>query len=538
MRESYDVIVVGAGASGCALAARLAEDPARSVLLVDAGPHFASLEDYPPELRYGAYFGAGAPGHPNNWNFTATLRPGVHQPLPRGRLFGGSTALNGMVFTRGLPEDFDEWAAAGNDAWSFEQVLPFFKRLERDGDFAGNAHGDDGPMPIRRHPPAQWAPATKAFMAACDAAGFPYDPDMNAPGSIGYGPLPMNSVGGTRFNTALAYLAPQRECSNLDIFPNANVVSLMLTGQRATGIRAEHNGGVIELHGGEIVLSAGAVKSPHLLMLSGIGPAEALRAAGIAVVLDVPHVGRNFTDHCTIHFQIRVPGLKRGKFDPTAMALSEAGLHYTATGSAEHSDMMLMATTVPLNVSLLQTSSLWQQLRMLALATRQMSWASLKQQLLGEWDLGLMVILMQGRSRGEIRLASPDPNVHPMLDFHYLDDAEDLRRMRDGFRLAARLVDSAPYRAIGARRIGLSDAVLASEDLLDAHLRAHVGTSIHMASSCRMGRSREDSVVDQHCRVHDIEGLRVVDTSIMPNVVRRCPAATAIMIGERAADFF
>jgi len=537
MRGSYDVIVVGAGASGCALAARLAEDPARSVLLVDAGPHFQAIEDYPPELRYGALFGASAPGHPNNWNFTATLRPGVQQPLSRGRLFGGSTALNGMVFTRGLPEDFDGWAAAGNTAWSFEQVLPYFKRLERDADCAGNAHGDDGPMPIRRHPPEQWAPATRAFMAACEEAGFPRDPDMNAPGSIGYGALPMNSVGGTRFNTALAYLAPQRECSNLDILPSANVISLMLTGQRATGIRAEHDGRTIELHGGEIVLSAGAVKSPHLLMLSGIGPADELRAAGIDVVLESPHVGRNFTDHCTIHFPLRVPGLKRGKFDPTTMALSEAGLHYTADGSAEHSDMMLMATTVPLNVSLLQTSSLWQQLRMLALATRQMSWAKLKEQLLSEWDLGIMVILMQGRSRGEIRLASPDPHVHPLLDYHYLDDPEDLRRMRDGFRLAAKLIDSAPYRAIGARRM-LSDAVLASDEALDAHLRAHVGTSIHMASSCRMGRSRADSVVDQYCRVHDTEGLRVIDTSIMPNVVRRCPAATAIMIGERAAAFF
>jgi len=282
-------------------------------------------------------------------------------------------------------------------------------------------------LAIRRHPPEQWAPATRAFMAACEEAGFPRDPDMNAPGSIGYGALPMNSVGGTRFNTALAYLAPQRECSNLDILPSANVISLMLTGRRATGIRAEHDGRTIELHGGEIVLSAGAVKSPHLLMLSGIGPAEELRAAGIDVVLDSPHVGRNFTDHCTIHFPLRVPGLKRGKFDPTTMALSEAGLHYTADGSAEHSDMMLMATTVPLNVSLLQTSSLWQQLRMLALATRQMSWAKLKEQLLSEWDLGIMVILMQGRSRGEADGGTVPVTAMVTVDAHRLQQARPAR---------------------------------------------------------------------------------------------------------------
>ena len=296
MRTKYDVIVVGAGASGCALAARLAEDPARSVLLVDAGPHFRTLEDYPPELRYGAFFGASAPGHPNNWNFTATLRPGVHQPLSRGKLVGGSSGLNGMVFTRGLPEDFDG--------------------LERDRDCSGNEHGTDGPMAIRRHPREQWAPATKAFMAACEEAGFPYDPDMNAPGSIGYGPLPMNSVDGVRFNTALAYLAPLEECSNLDILPDTNVLRVLLDGQRATGILAERDGTTVEIHGGEIVLSAGAVKSPHLLMLSGIGPADELQGFGIPVVLDSPHVGRNFTDHCTIHFQLRVPGLTAGWSGP------------------------------------------------------------------------------------------------------------------------------------------------------------------------------------------------------------------------------
>jgi len=177
--------------------------------------------------------------------------------LSRGRLVGGSTALNGMVFTRGLPEDFDGWAAAGHDAWSFEQVLPFFRRLERDADRAGNAHGDDGPMPIRRHPPEQWAPATRAFLAACAEAGFAEDPDMNAPGSIGYGALPMNSLGGTRFNTALAYLAPQQKCSNLDILPNADVISLLLNGRRATGVRAEHDGATVEMHGGEITARSG-----------------------------------------------------------------------------------------------------------------------------------------------------------------------------------------------------------------------------------------------------------------------------------------
>jgi choline dehydrogenase-like flavoprotein len=536
--KSFDVIIVGAGSSGCALAARLSENPNRRILLVEAGPRFFGLDSYPPELRYGAHFGGSMPGHPNNWNFDATLRPGVHQPLSRGKVVGGSSALNGTIFSRGLPEDFAEWVAAGAPAWSYDEVLPFFRRLERDMDLDGNHHGRDGPVPVSRVGRDDWTPASVAFADACAKAGFPVDPDLNAPGSIGVGALPLNNVDGVRINMALAYLDPAADRPNLRVLPEATVHRVVLYGKRATGILAEVNGTLTEFHAGEVVLSASAVKSPHLLMLSGIGPADELEAAGIPVLHELPHVGRNFTDHCTVHLPIRVAGDSRLQVDPTKRAMSEVALHYTSPGSAVHSDMMLMQNVVPINAGALRDASLWQKLRALMLSMRQLSWAKFTDQMLTQWDLAITIILMQGNSRGEVKLRSADPAEAPDLLYHYLEDAEDLRRLREGIRLAARLVDSEPYRALHARRTTISDEVLASDALLDAHLLSHVGTSLHMASTCRMGRSAEDSVVDQHCRVHGIANLRVVDTSIMPNVVRRCPNATAVMIGERAAAFF
>jgi choline dehydrogenase-like flavoprotein len=507
------------------------------VLLVEAGPRFIGIESYPPELRYGAIFSSSAPGHPNNWSFVATLRPGVHQPLSRGRVVGGSSALNGTIFTRGVAADFNAWASAGNEAWSYDAVLPFFRKLESD-DIGGPNHGNDGPMPVRRIRRVDWSPVSKAFVDACEKTGFPSDPDMNAPGSIGVGGFPLNNVDGVRFNTALAYLDPIVGRGNLHVLAETTVRNLMFSNGRAMGILAKRGGEAIEISAGEVVLSAGAIKSPHLLMTSGIGPADELRSFGIPVQHDSPHVGKNFTDHCTIHVPVQVRGNPRMHVDPTKKAMSEAGLHYTASGSSEHSDMMLMQCVIPLNAAVLQSSTLRQRIRTAALGARQLSWAKLKDQLTTQWDLSIAVILMQGNSRGEVRLTSNDPLDSPELHYHYLDDPEDLRRLRDGVRLASRLVASDPYREIHARSTVPGDSVLDSDTLLDQHLRAHVGTSVHMASTCRMGTSSENSVVDQHCRVHGVANLRVVDTSIMPTVVRRCPNATAVMIGERAAEFF
>lgn len=538
MNDSYDVIVVGAGSSGCPLAARLSEDSNRSVLLLEAGPRFVGIEALPPELRYGGVLSAMAPNHPNNWGMIATVRDGVLQPLPRGRVVGGSSAMNGTLFTRGLPEDFDRWSAEGNEAWSYEQVLPYFKKLEADHDIQDEHHGESGPVPVRRAAGSEWVPIDHAFVAACRDAGYPDDADMNGSKSIGVGALPVNNIDGIRLNTALAYLDPLADRANLTVQADALVLQVLLDRGRAIGVEAVIGGQKRTVYAGEVVLSAGAVKSPQLLMLSGVGPPDELQRVGVRVLHELPLVGREFTDHCSVVVRLRVKKRRNPVPDPTTSAWAHVGLHYTSSGSNTYSDMAMLQSAVPINHTMLHGVSLPGRVRMLQSAVGKMSLPKLADHVRYGWEHGITCLIMQGASRGEIRLTSADPDANPDLLYHFLDSEPDRVRLREAMRQAAVLVGSDAYRELGTERIAPTDAELDSDAALDRFLLAHVGASIHMASTCRMGPSPETAVVDQYCRVHGIEGLRVVDTSVMPTVVRRCPAATAVMIGERAADFF
>ncbi len=499
----WDVVVVGAGSAGCALAARLV-DAGRRVLVLEAGADHPQPADFPAAIRDAATMGAAVPGHPANWSLTGELTDEVTAVVPRGRIVGGSSALNGTYFVRGTPADFDGWAAAGNDLWSYRAVLPAFRRSEADADFGDDpVHGADGPVPVART--AAGHPVTDAFAAACGELGFPAEPDKNAGGAPGCGPLPMNVAGGVRVNSAMAYLSPRRGRAGLTVRGDTPVSRVLVRGGRAVGVQTAR--GVVPA--GEVVLAAGAVGSPHLLMLSGIGPAAALRAAGIDVLVGAPGVGAEVTDHPVLYVTYR-PARGLPALLPLSSALN------TPAGDPDSGDLEVMPWLTAFG-AVMRTP--------------------------GEppaddgGDLSLAVALQRPDSRGRLGLTSADPATQLRIEYRHLGAAADRRRMRHGVRLGAELLAAPAFRPLVAARTGLPDDVLADDGELDRWIRRHVTTAVHLSGSARMGPDGDPgAVVDQHLRVRGVAGLRVVDTSVMPQVTSRGPAATAVMIGERAAE--
>jgi choline dehydrogenase-like flavoprotein len=532
--ERWDVVVVGAGSAGCALAARLV-DAGRRVLVLEAGADHPQPEDFPAVLRNAATMGAATPGHPANWSYSAELAEDVRYPVVRGRVVGGSSALNGTYFIRGTRADFDGWAADGNDLWSADAVLPAFRRAEADADFGDRpGHGADGPLPVTRVRTAH--PVTDAFTAACAELGFPAEPDKNADGEPGCGPVPLTVRDGVRVNTAMAYLSPRRGHPGLTVRGDTVVIRVLVEHGRAVGVQTPAG----EFRGEEVVLAAGAVGSPHLLMLSGIGPAGQLRAAGIEVLVDAPGVGAEFSDHPDLY--VTWQPRRRLPMPRDLLPLSTV-LNTTAQGSSAHGDLEVLPWLKPFSKVLLSGSpaaGVREALRRPAAtlrAVRQASLHRLLDQARRRDDLYLGVALQQEDSRGRLSLVSGDPAVPPRLQYRYLTEDADRRRMREVVRLAAELLRTPGFAPLVAERTGLPDAVLADDRELDRWNRRHLATAIHLAGSARMGPDGDPgAVVDQQLRVRGVAGLRIVDTSVMPRVTSRGPAATAVMIGERAAE--
>jgi choline dehydrogenase-like flavoprotein len=529
----WDVVVVGAGTSGAPLAARLA-DAGRRVLVLEAGADHPTPADFPPVLRDAARMGAAVPGHPANWDLTGVLTEDLTFPVPRGRVVGGSSALNGGYFIRGTPGDFDGWAAAGNDLWSYERVLPAFVRLEADREFGDRpGHGSAGPVPVTRAPGGH--PLVEALGAAAAELGFPDEPDKNAGGPPGYGPVPFNVAGGVRVNTAMAYLSPRRGSPRLTVRGGVHVRRVVVEGGRAVGVETADG----TVRAAEVVLSAGAVGSPQLLLLSGIGPADELLALGIEVVADVPGVGAGCTDHPDVYVTYR-PARRLPM--PHDMAPLHSVLNTTADGSAASGDLEVLPWLKPFSrVMVARTSSgVADVLRRPRATLRALRGASLHRLLdtaRRRDDLFLGVALQREDSRGRLRLASADPGVQPRIEYRYLTEESDRRRLRQGVRLAAELLRTTAMAPLVAERTGLPADVLADDRELDRWVRRHLATAVHLAGTARMGPDSDPgAVVDQHLRVRGLDGLRVVDTSVMPQVTSRGPAATAVMIGERAAE--
>jgi choline dehydrogenase len=518
----YDVVIIGGGAAGVVLASRLATNPQTSVLLLEAGPDYPDPTQLPDDIKFGHTRFAEALDSKHNWALRGTIteeQGEIH--VAQGKVIGGGSSINGQAMQRGFPEDFDAWAALGNDEWSYAKVLPYFRKSEHDLDIQDEYHGTDGPLPVRRRQAGPWPAIQQAFYDACVQAGFGTTMDTNGPHPSGIGVSPSNNLDGMRMSVAITHLQPMRHYLNLTVRGGVFVRKILIQDGKAVGVEAESGGKVFTVEAERVVLSAGAIRSPQLLMLSGIGPTDQLQAFGIPIIRELPGVGQNLWNHLSAQITFKV---KDGIALTAHADAVHFCLHYTSQGSSASNDMLLRTSPIIDE----------RQERVPGFRTRY-----LNGDVPPERVARISCTLGLPDGAGYVRLASADPKVPPTFNYCYLQHPNDRRRVREGLRLAVRLLESEAYKDVAEYRIHPTDTILADDDALDRWIRQTVGTARHVSGTCKMGPDTDPmAVVDQYCRVKGVQELWVADASVMPRIPRSGGAhATVVMIGERVVDW-